>query len=362
VTLVWQLSGSAVTSAGRRQQELADRVAEYSGGKVQLELYFGNALVGAADAADALGDGRLDLHLLRPQLQPADFPVSGRIVPEATTTRPTAFVSGQLAMYGALNEALLSEPALQAEYDARGLTVLIPAPEQPVTVIACSEPAPSLAALAGRQIRVESAEATAQVESLGLTAVTIAPGELYEAVQRGIVDCIVTGFAQHAGLVEFMPHLMVPVGASLVQQGTGIELAGYRWAELPLTVRQLLYDQLSELHLAALPGLLDTGRSVVEAAEAAGGGVVPFEEDVNEALRAYNARVVASWSQSPLLDGEAFRGRLEAAYARWSAFLDRSGVPDVELADVNGWNDATVGWDAFLDAYREQLVVPNRPG
>jgi TRAP-type transport system periplasmic protein len=60
-------------------------------------------------------------------------------------------------------------------------------------IVFCKEPISSLADLAGRKVRVSGAPAADTLKALGATAVNMSGGEVYQALQRGLVNCASTG-------------------------------------------------------------------------------------------------------------------------------------------------------------------------
>jgi len=60
-------------------------------------------------------------------------------------------------------------------------------------ILFCKEQAESLDALGGEKVRVSGAPAADTLEELDATAVDLTGGEVYQALQRGLVDCGTTG-------------------------------------------------------------------------------------------------------------------------------------------------------------------------
>ncbi len=60
-------------------------------------------------------------------------------------------------------------------------------------IVWCNDPVNSISDLAGRKVRVAGAPAAETLEQLGATAVNLTGGEVYQALQRGLVNCGSTG-------------------------------------------------------------------------------------------------------------------------------------------------------------------------
>lgn len=363
--LTWETASAAASSSGQHTQEFADLMSERSGGKVTVEVAFQQAISGMPqDGDEALGDGRTDIHLLVPFQQPSDFPVSGTILPEATIQRPGGYLSGYLAAIGATNEVGWGLSELHEEYEAHGLTVMAPMPTQPSASLACSQPVESLEDFRGKQIRVGPAATYGQIEALGAVPVSVVFADLYESLQRGIVDCMVIGTSTMAlipGMTELAPYIYTPAGASFAST-PGIDLVGSNYQSWPLPLRQLVYDTLMEYTLVSISETLLHLNNQLDQAVAAGGGFFGFDDDVNEALAAYNLTVQSQWRTNPLLnDGDAFADGLTAALDEWNDLMVEAGFSDADFADHAQWLSGTPQWENFNEIYQERVHVPNRP-
>src|SRR5690606_31004763 len=84
-------------------------------------------------------------------------------------------------------------------------------------VLACAEPLTTLEDLKGKQIRVGPQAQFGQIEALGATPVAVAFADLYESLQRGIVDCMTIGLTTMVGIpgmIDLVPYIIAPVGTA----------------------------------------------------------------------------------------------------------------------------------------------------
>lgn len=363
--LVWQLAGPPTSDQGELTKSLAERVEEYSNGTISIELVYNDAVSGSATESDeALQDGRIDLHMLATQLQPSDFPVSGRLQNESTAIRGAGYITGGLGAFGALNEVWWEQPELHEEVNDLGLTLLTPLAAQPYNVMACREPVVSLEDLEGKQVRVGPAAAFAQIEALGASPVSVPFADLFESLQRGIVDCMLISpdaMLMFPGMTELVPHIAHPVGTSFVST-TAIDVAGIDWPNWPLAVQQLIYDAYGDYLLEYTAAMAEYGQQLNEQATAAGGGINRFDDDVNQALTEHNEGMVQAWEETDLLaDGSTFIDRITSASGEWQDRVTEAGFPDGELFEVDQWSEADIDWSAWDDLYLEYVHLPNRP-
>jgi len=203
-----------------------------------------------------------------------------------------------------------------------------------------------------------------QVEALGGIPVTVVFPDLYEALQRGIVDCHVispTTMNAFPGMVELAPYFTSAEGAAFGAGGISPTF-GIRWSELPLVAQQLVFDVQAWYDTGSLgPGLSENLRDVHTAVTEAGGEFLEFDEAVNDALAELAEETVAGWAESELLDGEAFAERLAANREKWNALVAEAGYSEASFSDVDGWLADSLDITAFQDLYYENVVIPNRP-
>lgn len=159
--------------------EWAEQVSEATDGRVEIEFFYQEALLPGAETLQGVGDGRADLGYIADAYYPGELPLTNIAGVPFNTSSPEA----QGHTYA---ELLENNEQFQAEWDAQGVHPLIWAPVPP-NGVALKEPAESIEDLEGRKIRAIGFSAIA-FESAGITPVAISQSEVYEALQRGVVD------------------------------------------------------------------------------------------------------------------------------------------------------------------------------
>lgn len=104
--------------------------------------------------------------------------------------------------------------AMEKKFGAR----LVALGNNPPIVFWCNKPVASLDDMKGLKVRVFNTTQSDFVSAIGATTVTMAFGEVVPALQRGVVDCALTGTlsGNTAGWAEVSTHLYpVPVGWSI---------------------------------------------------------------------------------------------------------------------------------------------------
>lgn len=152
-----------------------------------------------------LSDGMFDVGMTvvdytvqdAPELEALDFPL---IAPDVATAQKVSNAFRPLA-----------ESAMNKRFNSHVLAI-VPYPSQ---VVFCNQPITSLADLAGKKVRASGRTTSEFIDALGGQSVSIAFNEVPAGLERGVIDCAVTGSLSgySAGWYEMATHLLpVPVG------------------------------------------------------------------------------------------------------------------------------------------------------
>ncbi|MEV0982935.1 hypothetical protein AB0I45_01055 [Brevibacterium sp. NPDC049920] len=369
ITLAFQTGASAPDGPlGQTYQNFADQVNEWSDGKVTIELNWAGSIAALTEVDDALADGRLDLGQLSFTYQPQEFPITNNMN-DASVAGAVTPLSGEIAQTLGMLQATVNTPAVYEEYAEKGVTPLLPIAHFGTTGMACSEPVSSVDDLEGLQILPNSTVQSRQVEALGGVVVSVEYTELYEAFQRGIVDCAlaVPPVYQGMGLTEVAPYFYYPEDTNFQSGPTSI-LAGSSWESLPLPARQLVYDKIYEwLKDSNHAAFRYLSLSAQESTES-GGEIGVFDKSVSEALAAANEEILAEQSATDLYDAADFADRYTTAVQQWQQEALATGfTDDGSFSNLGDWyqGDLTsASADYLADFYAgafEQAAGSKRP-
>jgi TRAP-type C4-dicarboxylate transport system substrate-binding protein len=158
-----------------------------------------------SDVYRMLGQGVFDVGMTVADYAVADAPeLEGLDVPmiamEAAKARETVEAAKPMV-----------EDIYADAFNAKALAIA-PYPPQ---VVFCNAPIESLADLEGKKVRASGRMTAKLLDALGAEGVTIGFGEVPGALQRGVVDCAVTGAGSgyNAGWWEVSTHLLpIPLG------------------------------------------------------------------------------------------------------------------------------------------------------
>jgi len=206
-----------------------------SGGKINVALTTHDQMnLGVGDVFRLLGDGVYDVGMTVADYAVADAPeLEGLDVPLLALTADEA-----RAMVDA------ARPMVADIYAARFNSHVLAIAPYPPQVVFCNTEVGSLDDLQGLKVRASGRMTAKFLEALGAEGVNVSFSEVPGALQKGVVDCAVTGAGSgySAGWWEVSTHLMpIPLGGwdSVV---TAMNLD--KWNDLDTETQELIAAQI----------------------------------------------------------------------------------------------------------------------
>lgn len=188
-------SSVSTTSAVKGMNRIADRVAEETGGDLEITLHLGKTLqIASADITQAVGDGIVDMA--------ADFFFSGNVPIARVLNLPMLIENDEEwdKAYAAI------EPVL-VEAFAEQNVVLLGGYRYPEQTIFTTFEIDELSDLEGHKIRVTSPEQGHFIEEFGGAAITLSGSEVPTSLERGVIEGVLTASAGGAkNWHEFLPY------------------------------------------------------------------------------------------------------------------------------------------------------------
>lgn len=362
VTLVYQAGSSSSGHTHEREKAFAESIEEWSDGKITLDVVWGNAIAPYDEVVEAVADGRIDIGIDIPIYNPSKYPAMTDLstLSAAPATGPLLAETANIA---AAQEVAWSNDTVLDDLRDKGVEVLVPAEYEFSNALICSEPTTSLADLDGKQVRAGSATDFALIESVGASAVSLQLGEVYEALQRNVVDCAVLSLkiAASQGLLEVAPHVMFPTEGSWGRSSTAL-VASTKYAGLPLPARQLIFDKLE----GSLGGQITSSAAwTADAAaivEEHGGDFHRLDDDAEAALQD-GIRGLREGDAVKVLSVDETGGELAAALEKWTAIAEEEGI-----TEPAGWtelaaqvSDSPLEVDGYAKRMYEEIYLPHRP-
>jgi TRAP-type C4-dicarboxylate transport system substrate-binding protein len=184
----------------------SEKLPEASGGKINVALTTHNQMnLGVGDVFRLLGDGVYDVGMTVADYAVADAPeLEGLDVPLLALSADEA-----RAMIDA------ARPMVSDIYKGRFNSHVLAIAPYPPQVVFCNAPVSKLDDLKGLKIRASGRMTAKFLDALGAEGVNVSFSEVPGALQKGVVDCAVTGAGSgyNAGWWEVSTHLMpIPLG------------------------------------------------------------------------------------------------------------------------------------------------------
>jgi TRAP-type C4-dicarboxylate transport system substrate-binding protein len=214
----------------------SEKLPAASNGKLNVELTTHNQMnLGVADVFRLLGDGVFDVGMTVADYAVADAPeLEGLDVPLLALTADDAKKMVDAA-----------RPMVSDIYRDRFNSHVLAIAPYPPQVVFCNAEIAGLDDLKGKKVRASGRMTAKFLEALGAEGVNVSFSEVPGALQKGVVDCAVTGAGSgySAGWWEVSTHLLpIPLGGwdSVV---TAINMD--KWNGLDAETQNLISDQVA---------------------------------------------------------------------------------------------------------------------
>jgi TRAP-type C4-dicarboxylate transport system substrate-binding protein len=159
----------------------------------------------------------------------------------------------------------------------------------------CKSPIRTMADFQGKKIRSQGEFVPIALRALGAVPVTVLPGEFYEAMQRGTVDCMLLPWDL---LAVNRLHEVAKFGSDLsfgAIIGDGVFVNAGRWASFPPEVKKLLTDVAAQAKNHDLKVAGEIEAKALDTMKGAGFQLVEFQEKA--AFKAKIPDFLAVWQK-----------------------------------------------------------------
>lgn len=341
VTVNLQSSSAKGALSGRKFEQYAAAIADWSNGKVTFDIAYSNAAAPPQEVDNALVDGRLDLGSPLPLYEPAEFPASDAFVRSMVLGRQSP-IAGLLQVQGWISQVGYETDEIVQEFESKGMHMLLPAFSAGSTALLCQDqPQGSSNSIRGSQVGITSTAQLQQIKDLGGTPISVVYPEIFESLQRGVIDCTtsILGAAVLGGFVSEAPHVVIDneVGFGIGPGTLAMSLPV--WNSLPLVAQQLFFDRLDVFLEANFQATWENIAEAGRVAQSSGGQFVEFGDDSRNSLAETNKETLNRLRESTALgDGQVFVESAVAASDRWGAEVDRLGYLDeVAYGEFGDW-------------------------
>lgn len=308
VTLSLHLANNADHPQAVALQKLADEVSEKTDGKVTIELYLSNSLLTAPDDLPGIAGGVADMGQVFASYHTEALPTISWLA-SMQSLRSGVNPHGFLQASAALQRTFSMSEAIAEEAEAQNVVILGTSSSATDIGLLCTKPISTPEEAKGVNVRMGGGTVwTEEIKSMGFTPVVLGTSELYEGLQRGVVDC---EWANPLTMASFklweVAKYYIPVAGS----GTSSTLLAMNkdtYESLPAEVQAIIKAAAEVYSLESPVGGLEGYRGFAEQAEA--NGVTTIDPTaLNEPLREHQARVLKELPNSApasITDPEAF--------------------------------------------------------
>lgn len=320
-------SGDQNANFGKAMVAWEESITEFTGGKITFENYWSSSLLGALDTLSGVGDGVADIGLIIPSYMPQELPVGSWLFGMGAALSGSTVHDVAAGGAAALETVLTFEPLTQ-EYASHNVKVL-QATATPAYNLLCNTPISTPEEAQGKRARAIGAVWSQTAEALGMTPVSIAWGEAYEGLQRGVFDCMVINPNQYAdGLVlkdvapEYVPVTMAQLQASTWVMNLDV------WNDFPKELQDFITQANVKAAYDIWEGYMDIE---AKAGELIAAGDVIHTNDVSalepiaKEQRAAYVAGLADTAPDSVSDPQAFVDDYQARIAYWTEALVADG-------------------------------------
>jgi TRAP-type C4-dicarboxylate transport system substrate-binding protein len=215
----------------------AKEVEERTNGRVKVIIYPAEALSKAKDLYDAAAQGISDISFFIQGYTAGRFPLTS--VMELPLGVPSSKIGAQVIwdLYGKY---------LKSEY--QGVNMLSVWTIIPAHIFTTNKPIRTLEDLRGLRIRSAGPQVTETLKELGAAPISLPASDVYDALQRGVVDGITTDFAAMKGF-RFAEVAKYCTISNLYVLPMGLAMNQKVWDSLPPDIKNIM-EELCGLRFA----------------------------------------------------------------------------------------------------------------
>ncbi|TAK82491.1 MAG: hypothetical protein EPO20_20690 [Betaproteobacteria bacterium] len=298
----------ATTAHGQVDQWFADEVARRSKGQVTIRIYWAGAIGKPNELLNLVSRGAVDIAAVPASYFPAQLPLLA-----APSALPLALPSPEKAQK-IVYDLWESTPAMQEEAKKANVWPLLFHTLNTYHLL-CSKPVRTLADLKDKKIRSQGEYIPKMLVAVGAVPVNVLPGEFYESLQRGSVDCMVLPWDL---MVAFKLQEVAKFG-STINLGALISNPQWynlkKWEQLPASVRDLLVQVAKEGRAVDLAKAQESERNALSVMKSAGVEMISFQDQAK--FEALMPDFIGEWVAAMQKIGKG--SEAEAMAKRWKA-------------------------------------------
>ena len=253
----------------------AAEVEKRTGGRVKIEFYWSEALAKIPESLDAVKSGIADIAYFNSNMFGAKLPLSQVSTLLYLSDKPDITSLALMDMYRNFQP-------LRDEYEKNNNIHVINFTATTPCIFGTRTPWRNLEAFKGKKIRTAPG-LEGPMADVGATPVTIAWGEIYQALERGVIDAYTGTMWDLAGIGKF--HERAPY---LLDVGLGVYGLGAShinkdvWNKLPNDIKKIMEETASDAVLKQGQLFMENDKRIYEVYKKAGVKTVIFSKEDKE--------------------------------------------------------------------------------
>lgn len=310
-----------------------EEVTEQTGGKVTFEAYTSGSLMPGNEMLAGIGNGTADMGRLVTFYFPQELPAGNWFLDQAAS-QSNSYPHGliQNAMSG--HRAHVADGPIREELEGHNVVPLVSYPTAQQYDMLCTTPVETVEDARGLRVRTGGELHVNEAEALGMVPVPLPVTEMYEGLQRGIIDCVTLQVPSHIdyGLWEvapyYVPASMSPLNAMPFVVNKDV------WESLPEEAQQIMRDSAQKALTATLSTIIDNYERF--AVEGPSEHQIEFNDprELDEVLADYQrsreARMLDD-APSSVTEPETVIDGIQSSHEEWLTYLqDELELPETE--------------------------------
>jgi TRAP-type C4-dicarboxylate transport system substrate-binding protein len=303
-----------VTSSNSKDMQLwCDKIKEATKGRVNITLYAGGTIASMPEALDAVKTGAANIGWIFSSMYPGQFPLTEvMMLPLIGLKTPQ---QASAAMWDLYKE----NEALRNELDSRFKVLMMYT--NPINRISTRAKAVNTAAdLKGLKLRATAGTATDMIKAWGGVPILMAPGEMYSALDKGVLDGFVLEFS---GIKSFKLYEVAKYHTAIDFFAAPflILMNKETWNSLPPDLQQIIEKESGrDESIRFAKNFENDANSGLETIKASGGNVITPTPEAIEGFKAAAKDYAQAWikkNKTDKFDAEAYFNRAVELIAKY---------------------------------------------
>ncbi|WP_373086606.1 C4-dicarboxylate TRAP transporter substrate-binding protein [Sneathiella sp.] len=302
-----------------------ERVEKETNGSVVWEPHFASSLLGPKDIPAGVRDGIADAGYFVGVYVPSEMPVDNYIGDFSMMN------DDALAMTGVNNELILLEcDECDKEYREGFNTQFLGAYALTDYVFQCKEEIKNLADMENMRVRGFSGWSDL-VKAMGAIPVSISANEMYEALERGTLDCATQAITnQKTRSLGEVAHNVILNSLGGFMGGSFINMRLEKWNELNPSERTVILKNVPKLITEAMFGYIDGDIEVRKEMEAKGNKFYDADPDLAKFIKDFRTdyiktRAVEKGKERGVKNPQIIADKIVELRAKWDKLLAENG-------------------------------------